>query len=90
MVDITWLIGFLASICITIAILPQTYKMWKMRHEVLEEFHILWFSFNIMGSFLFLWYGALIQQIGLIILNFVGAGSGVLMFMIYGGVWIKE
>lgn len=87
MVDIVWLIGFIASICISLSILPQTYKMWQMRREKLEEFHILWFVFSIVGSFLFMWYGYLIEQIGLIILNTVGVLSSILMLLIYLGAW---
>ena len=80
-------IGFIASICISIAILPQVYKMWKLRHEELKEFHWLWFMFNIIGSLLFMWYGILIEQIGLVILNIIGIFSAVLMFLIYLGLW---
>jgi len=89
MVDAVWLLGFIASICITISILPQTYKMWTLRKEKLEEFHMLWFVFNIIGSFLFMWYGFLIEQIGLIILNGIGVLSSILMLMIYLGAWRK-
>lgn len=82
-----WLLGFIASLCISISILPQVYKMWKLRHRVLEEFHIFWFVFNILGSLLFMWYGYLIGQIGLIILNIIGVFSSGLMFLIYWGAW---
>ena len=80
-------IGFIASVCISMSILPQTYKMWGLRHEKLEEFHVLWFIFNIVGSYLFIWYGCLIEQIGLIILNIIGIFSSTLTFLIYLGVW---
>jgi len=84
---VEWLIGFIASICITISILPQTYKMWQIREKELKEFHILWFVFNIIGSIMFIWYGILIGQIGLLILNGIGVASSILMFMIYLGFW---
>jgi uncharacterized protein with PQ loop repeat len=83
-------IGFIASICISISILPQISKMWKLRHEDLKEFHILWFAFNIIGSLLFMWYGYLIEQIGLIILNVIGTISSILMFLIYLGLWKRK
>jgi MtN3 and saliva related transmembrane protein len=87
--DLIWLIGFMASLCIIISIIPQTYKMWKMRREKLEEFHLLWFIFNILGCILFIWYGLLIDQIGLLILNSIGLISIILMYLIYKGIWIK-
>ena len=90
LIDGVWLIGFIASIFITISFLPQVYKMWKIRYAKLEEFHILWFVFSIIGSFLFMWYGFFIEQIGLIILNTVGVFSSVLMLFIYLGVWRRE
>ena len=80
-------IGFIASMCISISILPQVYKLWKIRHMELKEFHMLWFVFNILGSLLFMWYGYLIGQIGLIILNTIGVFSSALMFLIYLGLW---
>jgi uncharacterized protein with PQ loop repeat len=85
--DLTWLTGFLASIFITISIIPQAIKMWKMRRKKLEEFHVFWFTFGILGSVLFVWYGVLIGQLGLIILNVVGLVSLVLMLLVYLGVW---
>lgn len=64
--------------------------MWKLRHEGLKEFHSLWFVFNIIGSLLFLWYGFLIEQIGLIILNVIGLLSSILTFLIYLGIWRRK
>ena len=82
-----WAIGFVASIFISMSMIPQAYKMWKMRFEKLQEFSIFWFIFNILGSMLFLWYGILINQIGLIILNGLGLITQTLMLLIYKGVW---
>ena len=48
-IEFIWFIGFIASIFITISILPQTYKMCQMRKEKLEEFHMFWFIFGIIG-----------------------------------------
>jgi uncharacterized protein with PQ loop repeat len=87
MVDFVWLVGFLASILITLSFTPQMIKMWKLRHEKLNEFHVLWFILNILGSLLFVYYGIMIGQIGLIILNTVGIVSLVFMLLIYLGAW---
>lgn len=89
-VDYTWVLGFIASIFISMSMLPQVYKMWRLRHEELKEFHILWFIFGTLGSVLFMWYGILIGQIGLVILNIIGVTSFILMLLINAGVWRKE
>ena len=88
--DLVWLLGLIASLCITLQVLPQTYKMWILRHKRLEEFHPLWFTFGIIGSILFVWYGVLIEQIGLIILNAICLTSLVIMLLTYLGVWRHE
>jgi uncharacterized protein with PQ loop repeat len=87
--DVVWWIGFIASIFITLSMLPQLHKMWQKRYEEFDELHKLWFIFGIIGSILFLIYGFMIDQIGLIILNGVGLVSLMLMYMIYIGVWRK-
>lgn len=87
---IVWWIGFIASICITISMIPQAQKMWKNRNNIFRELHQLWFIFGIIGSLLFLIYGALIEQIGLVILNGFGLICLVFMYMIYVGWWVDE
>ena len=86
---IVWWIGFVASIFITLSMIPQLYKMWKNRNKVFDELHPLWFMFGIIGSMMFLIYGALIEQIGLVILNGVGLVSLVMMYTIYVGWWAE-
>jgi uncharacterized protein with PQ loop repeat len=88
--ELIWIIGLLASIFITISFFPQVHKMWILRHTQLKEFHILWFAFSIVGSLLFVGYGVLINQIGLIILNSVGLIMAFLMFLIYKGAWLEK
>jgi uncharacterized protein with PQ loop repeat len=88
--DLTWVIGFVASIAITLSFFPQFKRMWEVRHRPIEEFHPLWFLLNMFGSCLFVTYGFLINQIGLIILNSVGLIMLFLMYGIYKGVWVKD
>ena len=85
--DGIWWVGFIASICIALSLVQQSVKLWKIRRVPIKEFSFAFFSLQAVGSILFLYYGFLIDQIGLVFLNFIGIISVSLMLLIYLGVW---
>lgn len=84
MIDIGWLIGFMGGIVLSISFLPQIKKMWDVRHKgQFKEVSLMWIIISLFGCVLYLAYGFVLMQPGIIILNIVAGISYLLMLWIY-------
>ena len=63
----TEIIGFLAGILTTLALVPQVIKSWKTKHT--KDVSLGWATILIIGVFLWMVYGILINSIPLIAAN---------------------
>jgi MtN3 and saliva related transmembrane protein len=79
------IIGLIAGTLTTIAFLPQVIKAWKTRKT--RDISLITFSLLVLGIFLWLVYGALIDDLPLIIFNAIAfiLASTVLYFKIKHG-----
>lgn len=88
--DFSWWLGLAGGIILTLAYLPQLKKMWSVRHKPFEEISPLWFAFGLTGSVIMFFYGILIEQPGLLLLNGTVMFFHLFMLILYQNAKIKE
>ena len=73
------ILGFSASLSLTITLLPQLYKTFK--HKKLDDISYGFFFLNILTCTLFLSYGILLNEIPLILANIVVLTQWIILFI---------
>lgn len=63
------IIGLIAATCTTISFLPQAIKSWKTKHT--KDLSLPMYLIVTIGVFLWLVYGLLINDLPLILANFI-------------------
>lgn len=90
MIDLVPLIGDLSGLILSLSFIPQIRKMWANRRNDFDEISPTWILITLIGGSLYLLFGFLLPNLGIIILNIVANASMILMLLIYLGVWKNE
>jgi uncharacterized protein with PQ loop repeat len=83
-------IGLLGGIVLSISFIPQIRRMWSERRNEFNQISLMWIIITLFGGTLYLIFGLMLPNWGIIILNLVANASMVLMLLIYLGVWRKS
>jgi len=84
------MIGLLGGLVLSLSFIPQIRKMWAERRNVFNQISLTWIMVTLFGGTLYLIFGLLLPNWGIIILNVVANASMILMLAIYLGVWREE
>lgn len=81
--DIGFWIGFVGGLLLTVALISQLLKMWEQRDRPFEEISRLWLVSSLLGTICMFFYGFVILQPSLVVLNITGLFSLSLMIWLY-------